>query len=259
MPWAAKAKRGEEKMTWSIVARDPANGAFGVAVASRFFAVGALCPHIRVGSGALSTQALINPTYGPRGLALLASGASAEEVVAQLIVSDEGRATRQLHVVDAQGRAAVHTGADCIGWCGHRSGENLSVAGNMLAGPDVVAATYDTFLQSASLPFAERLLAAMEAGEAAGGDKRGKQSACLLIHTTEDYPALSIRADDHPDPLAELRRLYRISQGRYAAFMQFLATRDNLSGVYDRAVIEAEAQRREAALRDEASAGKEPA
>ena len=130
---------------------------------------------------------------------------------------------------------------------------------NMLAGPDVVAATYDTFLQSASLPFAERFLAAMEAGEAAGGDKRGKQSACLLIHTTEDYPALSIRADDHPDPLAELRRLYRISQGRYAAFMQFLATRDNLSGVYDRAVIEAEAQRREAALRDEASAGKEPA
>lgn len=246
-------------MTWSIVARDPASGAYGVAVASRFFAVGALCPHIRAGSGALSTQALINPTYGPRGLALLSSGAAAEEVVAQLIASDDGRATRQLHVLDAQGHAAAHTGADCIGWCGHRGGENLSVAGNMLAGPDVIEATFNAFVRASALPFAERFMAAMEAGEAAGGDKRGKQSACLLIHTTEDYPALSLRADDHPDPLAELRRLYGISQGRFAAFMSFLATRDNLSGVYDRAVIEAEAQRREALQRNAEAAGKEPA
>ncbi|MFC3677401.1 DUF1028 domain-containing protein [Ferrovibrio xuzhouensis] len=235
-------------MTWSIVARDPAGDAWGVAVASRFFAVGSLCPHVRPGAGALSTQALINPTYGPRGLDLLAGGATASDVIAGLITGDEGRAARQLHVVDAQGRAAAHTGADCIGWCGHRGGENLSVAGNMLAGPEVIDATCETYLKMASLPFAERLLTAMEAGETAGGDKRGKQSACLVIHTGEAYPSLSLRADDHVDPLAELRRLYRVSQGRYAAFMSFLPTRDNPCGVFDRAVIEAEVQRREAML-----------
>jgi len=235
-------------MTWSIVARDPAGDAWGIAVASRFFAVGALCPHVRPGAGALSTQALINPTYGLRGLDLLAGGASAAEVVRDLIAGDDGRAARQVHIVDAQGGVAAHTGADCIGWCGHRGGENVSVAGNMLAGPAVVDATYERYRATAGLPFAERLLAAMEAGETAGGDKRGKQSACLVIHTTEDYPNLSLRADDHADPLAELRRLYGISQGRYAAFMSFLPTRNNPCGVYDRAVIEAEVQRREALL-----------
>ena len=235
-------------MTWSIVARDPQGDAWGVAVASRFFAVGSLCPHVRPGAGALSTQALINPTYGPRGLDLLAGGAPAADVIRILVAGDAGREARQLHMVDAQGRAAVHTGADCIGWCGHRGGENLSVAGNMLAGPAVVDATFERYRQSEGLPLAERLLAAMEAGEAAGGDKRGKQSACLVIHTGEDYPQLSLRADDHPDPLAELRRLYRVSQGRYAAFMGFLPTRGNPSGVFDRAIIEAEVQRREAML-----------
>jgi uncharacterized Ntn-hydrolase superfamily protein len=235
-------------MTWSIVARDPAGDAWGVAVASRFFAVGALCPHVRPGAGALSTQALINPTYGPRGLELLARGMSAADVVGELLAGDAGRAARQLHVIDAQGRVAAHTGAECIGWCGHRGGENLSVAGNMLAGPEVVDATFEAFLRTAGQPFAERFLVAMEAGEAAGGDKRGRQSACLVIHTGEDYPNLSLRADDHVDPLAELRRLYRVSQGRYAAFMSFLPTRSNPSGVFDRAVIEAEVQRREALL-----------
>lgn len=243
-------------MTWSIIARDPATGSFGVVVASRFFAVGALCPHVRPGAGALSTQALINPTYGPRGMALLSSGASAADVIEQLVSSDDGRATRQMHVIDSQGRTAAHTGDNCIGWYGHRSESNISVAGNMLAGPDVIQATFDAYIEATSLPFAERLLAAMQAGEAAGGDKRGKQSAALLIHTTEDYPALSLRADDHPDPLAELQRLYRISQGRFAAFMSFLATRSDPCGVYDRAVIEAEAQRREAMI---AATGKEPA
>jgi uncharacterized Ntn-hydrolase superfamily protein len=235
-------------MTWSIVARDPAGDAWGVAVASRFFAVGSLCPHVRPGAGALSTQALINPTYGPRGLEMAAQGMPAADVIRELLAGDEGRAARQIHMLDVQGRVAAHTGADCIGWCGHRGGENLSVAGNMLTGPEVVDATFETFMKATDQPFAERLLAAMQAGEAAGGDKRGKQSACLVIHTGEDYPNLSLRADDHADPLAELRRLYRVSQGRYAAFMSFLPTRINPCGVYDRAVIEAEVQRREALL-----------
>lgn len=235
-------------MTWSIVARDPLSGALGVSVASRFFAVGALCPHIRPGAGALSTQALINPTYGLRGLDILSSGADAHETIRQLIADDEGRAARQVHVLDAKGRAAAHTGADCIGWCGHRGGENLSVAGNMLTGESVIDATFNTFLECADLSFAERLLTAMKAGEAAGGDKRGKQSACLVIYTTEDYPSLSLRVDDHTDPLVELRRLYEVSQGRFAAFMNFLPTRNNPCGVFDRNVIEAEVQRREATL-----------
>lgn len=231
-------------MTWSIVARDSASGAFGVAITTKFFAVGALCPHVKSGAGALSTQALVNPTYGPRGLAMLDDGMPAEDIVRRLTSSDDGRAARQLHVVDRHGNTAVHTGADCIGWCGHRTAQDFSVAGNMLAGPAVVDATFASFGASRK-PLAERFLDALDAGQAEGGDKRGKQSAALIIHDGEDYPALSLRVDDHEEPLAELRRLYGVYQGRAAAFAKFYATRDNPSGVWDRSMIEAEVQRLE--------------
>ena len=234
-------------MTWSIVARDPATGAFGVAVTTKFFAVGALCPHAMSGTGALATQALVNPTYGPRGLAMLKAGASAADTIQALTASDDGRESRQLHVVDARGSTAAHTGTDCIGWCGHRTGNGFSVAGNMLAGESVVDATFASFAASRK-PLAERLLDALDAGQAEGGDKRGKQSAALLIYTTEEYPALSLRVDDHEEPLAELRRLHGVSQGRFAAFQSFMATKDNPSGIWDRTVIEAEVQRRETLL-----------
>jgi len=236
-------------VTWSIVARDPVTGALGVAVTTRFFAVGALCPHAASGVGALATQALLNPTWGPRGLGLLGQGVPAPDVVRLLVESDEGRETRQLHVVDAAGRVGHHTGRDCIGWHGQDQGAGFSVAGNMLAGPDVVGATVASFAASAGRALAERFLDALDAGQAAGGDKRGKQSAALIVYTSEDYPALSLRVDDHADPLVELRRLYDISQQRYAAFQDFMATRANPSGIWDRSVIEAEAQRREAAAR----------
>jgi uncharacterized Ntn-hydrolase superfamily protein len=232
-------------MTWSIVARDPATGAFGVAVTTKFFAVGALCPHALSGTGALATQALINPTFGPRGLAMLKDGASAAQAVEALIASDAGRDSRQLHIVDAQGGVAAFTGRDCIGWCGHKTGAGFSVAGNMLAGESVVAATFAAFAGSTK-PLAERCLDALDAGQAEGGDKRGKQSAALIIYSGEDYPALSLRVDDHAEPLAELRRLYGVSRGRAAAFAKFYATRANPSGVWDRSVIEAEVQRLEA-------------
>lgn len=231
-------------MTWSIVARDPASGAFGVAVTTKFFAVGALCPHAQGGIGALATQALVNPTWGPRGLALLRAGASAAETLQSLVASDTGRETRQLHLIDNQGRVAQFTGTDCIGWCGHLAGDNFSVAGNMLADEAVINATAASFAAS-SKPLAERLLDALDAGQAEGGDKRGKQSAALLIYGSEDYPELSLRVDDHAEPLAELRRLYAVSQGRFAAFRKFMATRANPSGIFDRALIEAEAQRLE--------------
>jgi len=240
-------------MTWSIIARDPASGAFGVAVTTKFFAVGALCPHAMGGIGALATQALVNPTWGPRGLALLREGAPAQAVLDQLVASDEGRATRQLHLVDSQGRVAQHTGADCIGWCGHVAGKGFSVAGNMLAGEAVITATAHSFANSAK-SFAERLIDALDAGQAEGGDKRGKQSAALIVYGEEDYPEVSLRVDDHAEPLIELRRLYELSQGRFAAFRKFMATRANPSGIYDRAVIEAEAQRLEAQAQLDAQA-----
>ena len=229
-------------MTWSIVARDP-SGAFGVAVASKFFAVGALCPAVRAGKGALSTQALINPLYARDGLALLDAGAAAEDVVRRLTEADSGRAVRQFQVVDAAGRTAAHTGAHCIEWCGHRSGRGFSVAGNMLAGPQVVDETVRAYEAANALPFPERLMAAMEAGEAAGGDKRGKQGAALLIHTTEDYPFLDLRVDDHPEPLAELRRLFAVSLERFQAFMGCLPSKARPAGITDRAVIDAEVAR----------------
>ncbi len=229
-------------MTWSIIAHD-ASGAFGVAVASRFFAVGALCPHARSGVGALATQALVNPLYAAPGLNLLAQGVPAPEVVRLLIDTDEGRETRQLHVLDTQGRAAAHTGSACVDWCGHRTGDQYSVAGNMLAGPQVLAATATAYESSAGLTFAERLLLALDAGDAAGGDKRGKQSAALLIYTTEDYPFLSLRVDDHPEPFAELRRLYEASLERFQPFLSCLPSRARPKGITDRAVIEQEVER----------------
>jgi len=230
-------------MTWSIVARD-ASGALGVAVASRFFAVGALCPHARSGVGAVATQALVNPMYGAAVLDGLAQGHTAPQVLAQIIAPDEGREHRQLHLIGASGDAAVHTGSACVGWCGHLVGEEFSVAGNMLAGPQVIEQTAAAYRAAdPALPFAERLLVAIAAGEAAGGDKRGKQSAALRVHTTEDYSALDVRVDDHAEPLQELRRLYEKSLERYQPFIACLPSRARPAGIMDRAVIEAEIER----------------
>lgn len=224
-------------MTWSILARD-ARGALGVAIASRFFAVGALCVHTRRGVGALATQALVNPLYGPAGLDLLSAGRSPAEAVAVLTAADAGRAQRQLHVLPASGQAAAHTGTACIDWCGHHVDVDFSVAGNMLAGPQVIAATAQAYLDAEGLPLAERLLAAMAAGEAAGGDKRGKQAAALRIHADEDHPQLDLRVDDHAEPILELQRLYAVSRERYQPFVACLAGRLDAVGVTDRAEIE---------------------
>lgn len=228
-------------MTWSILARDP-DGTFGVAIASRFFAVGALCVHTRRAVGALGTQALMNPLYGPAGVVQLATGRSARQVVDALTSADEGRDQRQLHVLAASGQPAAHTGSACVDWCGHLLFTDFSVAGNMLAGPQVIEATAQAFLQSPGLPLAQRLLAAMAAGEAAGGDKRGKQAAALRIHGDEEYPQLDIRVDDHEEPIVELARLYRKSLERYQPFMACLPGRHNATGLTDRAAIEARIQ-----------------
>jgi uncharacterized Ntn-hydrolase superfamily protein len=234
-------------MTWSILARD-GDGRFGVAIASRFFAVGALCVHTRREVGALATQALMNPLYGPGGIALLAEGRSPSEVVHELTAADAGRAQRQLHVIAAHGDGAAHTGDECTGWCGHQVFDGFSVAGNMLAGEDVLQATADAFIAAAGRPLAERLLAAMSAGEAAGGDKRGKQSAALRVHADQDYPELDLRVDDHAEPILELQRLYEVSLERFQPFVACLARRQNPAGELDRARIEANVEAFRAAL-----------
>ena len=226
-------------MTWSIIARDSATGQFGIAVATRFFAVGSRVPHIAAGIGAVATQALVNPYYGIDGVKLLREGRAPGEIVATLLTADSGRESRQLHVMDATGRIASHTGRECVDWCGHIQGDGFTIAGNMLAGAAVLDDTAKAYVANAKLPFAQRLIAAMFAGEAAGGDKRGKQSAALLIHGEEEWSALDLRVDDHADPLRELERLESVSRDRWVHFRQFLPTRQNPAGVTDRETIDA--------------------
>jgi uncharacterized Ntn-hydrolase superfamily protein len=226
-------------MTWSIIAKDNATGQFGIAVATRFFAVGARVPFVAAGIGAIATQALVNPYYGIDGLKLLREGKLPRDIVEALTASDSGHAHRQLHIMDASGRIAAYTGAACVDWCGHVGGDGFSIAGNMLAGPRVLDDTAAAWRSNAALPLARRLLAAMRAGEAAGGDKRGKQSAALVIYGVEEWPELDLRVDDHADPLTELDRLEQVSCERWVHFRQFLPSRANPAGITDRAVIDA--------------------
>ncbi len=226
-------------MTWSIVARDPDTGMLAAAVSTRFFAVGGVCPFIEAGVGALSTQAMLNPFYAIDGLRLLRDKVAPAEIVTRVTGADPGAHVRQLHIIDIAGRIAQHTGKQCIDWAGHVAGPDFSVAGNMLAGPQVIEKTAARFAATKGQPMAERLLQALEAGEAAGGDKRGKQSAALKIYGAEPYPELDIRVDDHAEPLVELRRLYVKSKERWAIYRRFLPTRLNPAGTIDRAIIDA--------------------
>ncbi len=226
-------------MTWSIIARDNATGQFGIAVATRFFAVGARVPHIAARIGGIATQALVNPYYGIDGLKLLREGREPRDIIKTLIAADAGRESRQLHIMDAFGRIAAHTGRDCVDWCGHIEATGFSIAGNMLAGARVLDDTAEAYIGGKSLPFAQRLIAAMRSGEAAGGDKRGKQSAALLIHGEEEWSDLDLRVDDHADPLTELERLEQVSRERWVHFRKYLPTRKNPAGITDRTTIDA--------------------
>jgi uncharacterized Ntn-hydrolase superfamily protein len=227
-------------MTFSIVARDPRSGMLGIAVTTKFFGVGSLCPFARTGVGAVATQALVNPTYGPRGLDLLAQGLSPDEVADRLLGEDDGRDHRQLHLISASGQVAARSGAECVDWFGHQTypDEAFSVAGNMLAGPRVIAETARAYSAASGSALAERLVQALEAGQAAGGDKRGRQSAALLIVGAEVYPYLDIRVDDNPDPVVELRRLFEESKAEYLPFKDKLPTKANPAGLYGKALTE---------------------
>ena len=203
--------------TFSIVAYDPDTGELGVAVQSRAFSVGAGVPWAEAGVGAIATQASTNESFGPRGLALLRSGYNAQQTLDMLIAADEGRANRQLGVVDARGGSASYTGSDCSSWAGDSTLAGLSVQGNILAGPDVVAEMVRAYHESDG-EMSERLIAALHAAQAAGGDKRGQQSAAILVvRESVDYPEyrtryVELRVEDHPSPIDELERVFRIHQ-----------------------------------------------
>ena len=226
-------------MTWSLIAKDNVTGQIGIAVATKFFAVGARVPHIAPAIGAVATQALVNPYYGIDGVRLLRQGRAPREIIETLVAADAGHASRQLHIMDAKGRIAAFTGQDCVDWCGHLEGDGFSLAGNMLAGKRVLDDTAKTYLANAGMPFARRMIAAMRAGEEAGGDKRGRQSAALLIYGEEEWSDLDLRVDDHIDPLSELERLEAVSRERWVHFRKYLPSRKNPAGTTDRAVIDA--------------------
>jgi len=236
-------------MTWSIIFHEKDSGRIAIAVATKFFAVGARVPHIEPKKGAVCTQALMNPLYGPHGLRLIREGVAAADVVRILVTPDAGREHRQIHVMGADGKFAAHTGAECVPWCGHWIGEDMSVAGNMLAGPQVVSETVRFFRENVSMPLPRRLIGAMKAGEKVGGDKRGKQSAALVIYGNQEYSELDLRVDDHIEPLLELARLESVSRERWTHFRAFVPTRENPAGIFDRAAIDAGIERSLAAER----------
>jgi len=202
--------------TFSIVAYDAATESWGVAVQSKFLAVGSVVPWARAGVGAVATQALANPRFGPLGLGMLEQNLSATETLAALIAGDGGHALRQVGVVDRTGQPAAYTGAECFPWAGHVLGKGFCCQGNILAGPQVVEQMSQAFDSNGGLPFPERLVAVLTAGQAAGGDSRGQQSAALLVVRTGGAFAgysdrvVDLRVDDHPTPIIELARLLRL-------------------------------------------------
>jgi uncharacterized Ntn-hydrolase superfamily protein len=202
-------------MTFSIVARDLQAGELGIAVQSKFLAVGAVVPWARAGVGAIATQSWANTTYGPRGLDLLASGLPANEVLAQLTRDDDRRALRQVGIVGMSGAPATYTGEECFPWAGGHIGEQYTCQGNILVGEDTVLAMARTFEETPG-HLCDRLIAALSAGQAAGGDSRGQESAALLVvrdgggYEGFNDRFIDLRVDDHPQPIDELRRILQL-------------------------------------------------
>jgi len=209
------------RMTFSIVARDASAGELGIAVQSKFLAVGAVVPWAKAGVGAIATQSLANTSYGPRGLELLASGLSADQTLEQLLAADEERAMRQVGIVGLKGEPATYTGEGCYSWAGGKTGVDYTCQGNILVGGETVLAMAQAFEASRG-PLSERLLLSLAAGQAAGGDSRGQQSAALLVvRSNGGYGGFNdrmvdLRVDDHPQPIEELGRLLQL-HGLYFA------------------------------------------
>ncbi|MDB5525055.1 MAG: hypothetical protein JWM58_2818 [Rhizobium sp.] len=219
-------------MTFSISARCPRTGMLGVAVSTAVPAVGSICPFIKPGAGAISTQSWVNPYLGIDGLVLLEEGVGAQDTLDRLLAEDPGRDVRQIGIVDSKGDAAAFTGSACVDWAGHIIGEGFSVQGNML----VSAATIDKMAlaaeRSVPLSLPERLMLVLEAGQAAGGDKRGRQSAALKVYNIEEFPWLDLRVDEHRNPVGELRRVFEIALKQLLPFVEGMPSRrDPLGGI----------------------------
>lgn len=224
-------------MTWSIVAHDPGTGAFAVAVATCNLAVGASCPFVRAGVGAVSTQSFTNRYLGPAVLDGLARGLAPAAAIQGALAGDDGAGLRQVHAVDRHGRTAAWTGRNCVEWCGSVEAPFISVAGNMLSNGAVVDATLAAMGGRADLT--TRLMDAMDSGERAAGDRRGRQSAALVLTTTEDFPDIDLRVDDHPEPLIELRRLLKLWEATARPGLPSRPRKTAPSGITDLDAIEA--------------------
>jgi uncharacterized Ntn-hydrolase superfamily protein len=219
-----------ELNTFSIAARCPRTGQLGVAVASAVPAVGALCPYLRAGVAAVSTQSWVNPYLALRLLEGLAAGEGAEAAMAAALATDDRADLRQVGLVDASGAAAAWSGSGCTAEAGHRTGPNYAVQGNMLASPCVIDAMARAFEASAAQDLDERLMRVLEAGDEAGGDRRGKQSAALKIVDREAYPSLDLRVDEHASPIPELRRILTVARRQLVPFVAGMPRRDGPAG-----------------------------
>jgi uncharacterized Ntn-hydrolase superfamily protein len=217
-------------MTFSIAARCPRTGMLGVGVSTAVPGVGGICPYVAPGAGAIATQSWVNPYLGIDGLERLQAGGSAQAVLDALIGADPGRDVRQLGIVDAHGRSAAYTGKACVDWCGHVTGEGFTVQGNMLVGEATIRAMAQAFEASVHASLPERLLIALEAGQAAGGDKRGRQSAAIRVFGSERYPYCDLRVDEHRHPVAELRRVYEVARQQLLVFVDGMPKRDDPLG-----------------------------
>ena len=224
--------------TFSIVGHCPQSGMLGVAVSTAVPAVGALCPHVKAGVGAVSTQSWVNPYLAIEALGLMEQGTTGPEALKTVLAADEAKNLRQIGVVDADGRSASWSGGDCTPWYGHITEDYFAVQGNMLVGEATLTAMAEAFQGNAAQDLAERLLLALEAGSAAGGDKRGKQSAALRVHHTEDYPWLDLRVDEHAQPVAELRRVATIARLQLLPFVEGMPKRGQPAGSLPDSVTE---------------------
>ena len=241
-------------MTFSIVARCPRTGMLGVTTSSKALAAGAVVPYVKFGVGSIASQSFTNPYLGIDGLTLLEQGLAAERALERLVESDQGRDLRQIAIVDRDGHTAAYTGAKCIPWAGQLEGGGFVCAGNILTGEEVVKAMALAFEASVDEDLSERLLRALEAGQEAGGDRRGRQSAGIRVVHTEEYPYCDLRVDDHPDPVAELRRVFTLFQ-REEPFRTMMSRRDDYTPQWEALIRMREIL--EASLEEEAAVAKE--
>lgn len=224
-------------MTFSIVAHCPRTGMLGTAVATAVPAVGAVCPYVRTGVGAVSTQSWVNPLLAIDALRLMEGGMPAPEALDAVIQQDGGRDVRQIGVIDATGRSAAWSGKRCTDWFGQAVEPHFAVQGNMLVSAQTIESMAEAFRRSAPLDLAERLMLALEAGEAAGGDKRGRQSAAIRVHHIEEYAWLDLRVDEHHHPVAELRRVYAIARLQLLPFVEGMPRRSTPDATAPESVV----------------------